>query len=149
MLNLELIDNLYASLPKERQQELITKLFNKSRQSMGYFHRTKDISLSKLEVLADFFGMPLDYFRQGSGFRTQNSQTNADGTTSVNMGLMMENKSLNMQVENMKTIIAAKDETVKAQNTVIQLLRAQMNNSVSRDSSRGTIRDSDDEYYCI
>lgn len=149
MLNLELIDDLYASLPKERQKELITKLFNKSKQSMGYFHRTKDISLSKLEVLADFFGMPLDYFRQGSGFRIQNSQTNADGTTSVNMGLMMENKSLNMQLESMKTIIAAKDETVKAQNAVIQLLRAQMNNSVSRDSGRGTIRDSDDGYYCI
>ena len=27
--------------------------------------------------------------------------------------------------------------------------RAQMNNSVSRDSGRGTLRDSDDVYYCI
>lgn len=71
MLNLELIDDLYALLPKERQKELITKLFNKSKQSMGYFHRTKDITLSKLEVLADFFGMPLDYFRQGNGFQGQ------------------------------------------------------------------------------
>lgn len=43
MLNLELIDDLYASLPKERQKELITKLFNKSKQSMGYFHRTKEL----------------------------------------------------------------------------------------------------------
>lgn len=38
---------------------------------MGYFHRTKDITLSKLEVLADFFGMPLDYFRQGNGFKAK------------------------------------------------------------------------------
>lgn len=149
MLNLELIDDLYASLPKERQKELITKLFNKSKQSMGYFHRTKDITLAKLEVLADFFGMPLDYFRQGNGFKAKNLQSNADGNTSLNMGLMMENKSLSMQVESMKTIIAAKDETVKAQNTIIQLFRAQMDNAVSRDSDRATTRGSDDEYYCI
>ena len=31
----------------------------------------------------------------------------------------------------------------------VGLLRAQMNNSVSRDSGRGTLRDSDDGYYCI
>ena len=62
---------------------------------------------------------------------------------------MMENKSLSMQVENMKTIIAAKDETVKAQNTIIQLFRAQMDNAVSRDSDRATTRGSDDGYYYI
>ena len=69
MLNLDLIDNLYAGLTKEQQQDLISLLFKKSKQTMSYFRRTKDISLSKLEVLADFFHMPLDYFRVGSSFR--------------------------------------------------------------------------------
>lgn len=53
---------------------------------MGYFHRTKDITLSKLEVLADFFGMPLDYFRQGNGFKAKNLQSNADGEYFVKHG---------------------------------------------------------------
>ena len=60
MLNLDLIDNLYAGLTKEQQQDLISLLFKKSKQTMSYFRRTKDISLSKLEVLADFFHMPLE-----------------------------------------------------------------------------------------
>ena len=63
MLNLELIDGLYASLSKQRQQELCSKLFKRSKQTMNYFHRTKDISLSKLETLADFFEVPLDGLR--------------------------------------------------------------------------------------
>ena len=54
MLNLEMIDNLYASLSKEQQQALIAQLFKKSKQTMSYFHRTKDISLSKLETLSEY-----------------------------------------------------------------------------------------------
>ena len=72
MLNTELVDTLYAGLPKERQQELITLLFKNSKQTMNYFKRTKDISLSKLETLADFFHMPLDYFRANSSFSANN-----------------------------------------------------------------------------
>lgn len=50
MLNLDLTDDLYKGLTKEQQQELISLLFKKSKQAMNYFRRTKDISLSKLEV---------------------------------------------------------------------------------------------------
>ena len=60
MLNLDLIDNLYAGLTKEQQRELISLLFKKSKQTMSYFRRTKDISLCKLEGLGDLFQMPLD-----------------------------------------------------------------------------------------
>ena len=89
MLNLDLIDNLYAGLTKEQQQELISLLFKKS----SYFRRTKDISLSKLETLADFFHMPLDYFRVGNTFRANNVAKNNNnvGNVSVNTNLMIEN----------------------------------------------------------
>ena len=50
---------------------------------MSYFRRTKDISLSKLEVLADFFHMPLDYFRKGGTFKTTNVSGN---NNSVSVG---------------------------------------------------------------
>ena len=36
MLNLDLIDNLYAGLTKEQQQELISLLFKKSKQTMSF-----------------------------------------------------------------------------------------------------------------
>ena len=50
MLNIDLVDNLYASLSKEQQQNLCSLLFKNSKQTMNYFRRTKDISLSKLET---------------------------------------------------------------------------------------------------
>ena len=45
MLNIDLIDELYESLSKEEQQNLIVLLFKRSKQTMNYFRRTKDINL--------------------------------------------------------------------------------------------------------
>ena len=123
MLNTELVDTLYASLPKERQQELITLLFKNSKQTMNYFKRTKDISLSKLETLADFFHMPLDYFRTGSNFKTNNvsGSNNFVGNVSINTNLMVENEMLRSKVSAMEKTIEAKDLTIKILNeTVIE-----------------------------
>ena len=137
MLNLDLIDTLYAGLNKEQQQDLITQLFKKSKQTMSYFRRTKDISLSKLEILADYFHMPLDYFRANSSFRTQNVSGNNNYVVnvSVNTNLMMENESLRKEnttlkaaldakEEQLKTTIAAKDEVIAAKTELIESLRA-------------------------
>lgn len=137
MLNLDLIDTLYAGLNKEQQQDLITQLFKKSKQTMSYFRRTKDISLSKLEILADYFHMPLDYFRANSSFRKQNVSGNNNYVVnvSVNTNLMMENESLRKEnttlkaaldakEEQLKTTIAAKDEVIAAKTELIESLRA-------------------------
>ena len=64
MLNIDLIEQRFNALSKEQKEELIVLLFQQSKQTMAYFRRTKDISLSKLETLADFFEMPLDAFRK-------------------------------------------------------------------------------------
>lgn len=128
MLNIELVDNLYASLSKEQQQNLITLLFKNSKQTMNYFRRTKDISLSKLEILADFFHMPLDYFRLGSSFASNNVSGNNNyvGNVSLSTNLMIENDSLRKEVENLKETIKAKDEAIKAKNEYIEVLKAQI-----------------------
>lgn len=63
MLNIDLIYRHYDSLTKDKKEELLTKLFKNSRQTMAYFRRTKNVSLSKLEILADAFNKPIDYFR--------------------------------------------------------------------------------------
>ena len=66
MLNLDYIDQKFNALNKEQKEELIVRLFKKSKQTMAYFRRTKDISLSKLEILADYFELPLDAFRKNT-----------------------------------------------------------------------------------
>ena len=135
MLNLEMIDTLYASLSKEQQQSLIGLLFKKSKQTMNYFHRTKDISLSKLETLADFFGMPLDYFRKNSKFKTNNvaGNNNFVGNVSISTNLMLENQSLRKELESKDAIIKAKDETIEALRHMNKMSQAQANNSIKKD----------------
>lgn len=128
MLNLDLIDNLYAGLTKEQQQELISLLFKKSKQTMSYFRRTKDISLSKLETLADFFHMPLDYFRVGSTFRANNvaGNNNNVGSVSVNTNLIIENESLRREISGLKETLKAKEETLNTKNDLIDNLQIQV-----------------------
>ena len=122
MLNIDLVDNLYASLSKEQQQNLCSLLFKNSKQTMNYFRRTKDISLSKLETLADFFHMPLDYFRLGNSFATTNVNGNNNyiGNVSLSNNLLIENDSLRKEVESLKETLKAKDEALKAKDDLIQ-----------------------------
>ena len=122
MLNIDLVDNLYASLSKEQQQNLCSLLFKNSKQTMNYFRRTKDISLSKLETLADFFHMPLDYFRLGNSFATNNVNGNNNyiGNVSLSNNLLIENDSLRKEVESLKETLKAKDEALKAKDDLIQ-----------------------------
>ena len=68
MLDVELIENLYNGLDKEQKELLMTQVFKKSKQGIPYFRRTNDITLSKVEIIGDFFQLPLDYFRQGDSF---------------------------------------------------------------------------------
>lgn len=48
MLNIDLVYNLYDGLTPDKKERLLGLLFKKSRQTMAYFKRSKDISLSKL-----------------------------------------------------------------------------------------------------
>ena len=134
MLNLELIDRLYASLPKEKQQELTTLLFKKSKQTMSYFHRTKDISLSKLEILSDFFGLPLDAFIKDSKFKMTyvTGNNNYVGNVAISTNLMMENQSLRKEIESQQAIINAKDETIGTLKHMNQMLQAQADNNIKK-----------------
>ena len=86
---------------------------------MAYFKRSKDISLSKLEILADFYHMSLDYFRTNSSFKTNNvfGNNNYVGNVSTVTNLLIENESLRKQIsslereiESLKATIASKDD---------------------------------------
>ena len=118
MLNIELVDRLYAQLPREQQQQLIARLFKQSKQTMSYFRRTKDISLSKLETLADFFNIPLDALRQGS--TTPPLHAERDNK------FLMENEQLRKEIEHLKALLRSKDETIEAKNENISMLKSQL-----------------------
>lgn len=156
MLNIDLIDNLYATLSKEEQQQLNELLFKRSKQNMNYFRRTKDISLSKLEILADFFSMPLDFFRRGKSLTSNNvcGNNNLVGIIAVNTNLANEIKALkdevlsqdnklNSKQNEINSLIStlrakddtlkAKDETLASKDQLIQALQQQLNMLMSRD----------------
>ena len=117
MLNVDLIESLYNSLPSSRQKALLTMLFNRSDQTMEYFRKRKDISFSKLEILADFFHKPLGYFRQDSNFMADDSYygNNYVGNVYINSdtNLMAENEMLRKKVSSLETAIDEKDKAIK------------------------------------
>ena len=117
MLNVDLIESLYNSLPSSRQKALLTMLFNRSDQTMEYFRKRKDISFSKLEILADFFNKPLEYFRQDSSFIAddRNYGNNYVGNIYINSdtNLMAENEMLRKKVSSLETAIDEKDKAIK------------------------------------
>ncbi len=118
MLNIELVDRLYAQLPREQQQQLIARLFKQSKQTMAYFRRTKDISLSKLETLADFFNIPLDALRQGSTTPPLHAERDSK--------FLMENEQLRKEIEHLQALLRSKDETIEAKNETISMLKSQL-----------------------
>ena len=132
MLNIDLVYNLYEGLTPERKEELLGLLFKKSRQTMAYFKRSKDISLSKLEILADFYHMPLDYFRTNSSFKTNNVSGNNNyvGNVSTGTNLLIENESLRKQIaclereiDTLKGTIASKEDTIASKEDTNAVLK--------------------------
>ena len=125
MLNVDLLENLYAGLDNDKKQELMSLVFKKSRQTFAYFRRTKDVSLSKLEIIADYFHMPLDYFRINSAFKANNvaGNNNYVGNVSISTNLLIENESLKRELQALKETIKAKDESLKTKDLLIETLR--------------------------
>ena len=139
MLDVELIENLYNGLDKEQKERLMELVFKKSKQGITYFRRTNDITLSKLEIIADFFHMPLDYFRLGHSFKTQNFNGNNSqcGNVNINTNLMAENQGLARELAavketlaKMEDMIKSKDEVIKAKDEVITMLKMQLHPDV-------------------
>lgn len=130
MLDIDLLENLYAGLDNEKKQELIGLVFKKSRQTFAYFRRTKDVSLSKLEIIADYFHMPLDYFRKNSSFKANNVSGNNNyvGNVSISTNLLIENQSLKNELAALKETLKAKDESLKTKDMLIEALRSTSNN---------------------
>ena len=129
MLNIDLLENLYAGLDNDKKQELMTLVFKKSRQTFSYFRRTKDVSLSKVEIIADYFHMPLDYFRINRAFKANNvaGNNNYVGNVSISTNLLIENQALKNELAALKETLRAKDESLKAKDMLIETLHSTNN----------------------
>ncbi len=125
MLNIDLLENLYAGLDNDKKQELMRLVFKRSRQSIAYFRRTKDVSLSKVEAIADYFHMPVDYLRTNSAFKANNvaGNNNYVGNVSISTNLLIENESLKKELEALKETLKAKDESLRTKDLLIEALR--------------------------
>lgn len=123
MLNIDLIDELYESLSKEEQQNLIVLLFKRSKQTMNYFRRTKDISLSKLEILADYFHKPLDYFRaENCGSKSTNILNDLDSSLNNHTDILLENKYLRKDLKRLEEALKDKEELINVSRKYIRVL---------------------------
>lgn len=71
MLYIVLLENLLAELDYEKKQKLISLVFKKTA-GFAYFKRIKDMSLSKVENVADYRRILLDYFRVVSFSKANN-----------------------------------------------------------------------------
>lgn len=136
MLNIELIYSLYEGLSPERKEELRDRLFKKSRQTMAYFRRCKDISLSKLEVLSDFYQMPLDRFRLNCNISSDNLTLPRQCVSNCPTVHSLQNECSNLQnkirelekeMEVLKGSLASKEETNLILKELVESLKNQLN----------------------
>lgn len=124
MLNVELLDELYKNEPKERQQELLRLLFKKSRQTMNYFKRTQDIGMAKLEILSDFFEMPMDCFRLGK--ENAHQRTVVKNSRYIQMYNVFHGGALLNEYEGLQKDLAHADEKLEDAKKTIATLLAQV-----------------------
>lgn len=68
MLNYTRISELYHSLDADKKKELLRELFGEGNQTMAYFKNGRDSRFSKIEILSDFFEVPIDSLREGTHY---------------------------------------------------------------------------------
>ena len=129
MLNIELVETLYAGLSKTNQEHLNILLFGKENVDLSTFLRSKDIGLSKLETLAVFFRMPLEAFRKDSKFDMANHKGNifvGNVVVQEDESLALERNALKKEIEELQAEINAKSAELEAKDKKIAELKAQL-----------------------
>ena len=141
MLNVDFIESLYKGLSKEKKHELKDKLFGGSNQSLTYFRKNKDTSMSKLEILADFFSLPLDGLRADSDYVYDNrikrivdakcivreSSSSADATSQKDADTnSLELERLQLQNKVLKETLAVREERIEVLLDRIAILQEKL-----------------------
>lgn len=146
MLNVDFIESLYKGLSKEKKHELKDKLFGGSNQSLTYFRKNKDTSMSKLEILADFFSLPLDGLRADSDYVYDNrikrivdakcivreSSSSSDAASQKDADTnSLELERLQLQNKVLKETLAVREERIEVLLDRIAILQEKLELKVS------------------
>ena len=130
MLNIELIETLYRGLSPEKQEHLLTLLFN-GKHSIDYFReKMNDVGMTKLETLADFFHVPMEIFRKDSKalrYMCDNISSDNNIVGNIIVGadqqLLQERKALASENESLRKTIEAKDKLIEELKAEIKNLK--------------------------
>jgi len=127
MLNHELVEKLYKDLSEERKKEFLKALFGNANQSLAYFKRVKDTMLSKMEIMADFFDVPMDILRADCKYtydhRTKKIRSKASSNNPA--GSDAESKAME-KVEELTQRNKFLEECIKLKEERIELLLAKI-----------------------
>ena len=126
MLNVEMIEHLYAQLTEDRKEDLRCRLFGRSTTGIDYFRRHSDISLEKLETLSDFFHIPMECFRTGTHYPMppRDCSNNIVGTVDLPEAVLFERAKLDREKAEMKAKLLEKDAEILALKIQIEKLMA-------------------------
>jgi hypothetical protein len=120
MLNIELVETLYGGLSSASQEHIRYLLFGNKQQDLSAFFRSNDIGLSKLEILADYFRMPLESFRKDSQFDMTSIRGNNMVRNNIYVqedeSLAMEREALKKEIANLRNQINAKTAELEAKD---------------------------------
>lgn len=115
MINGKRIKELYESLDLERKAELRELVFRNSRQSFNYFDRRKNITFTKVEIIADYFGISMDSLRMKNEEDEIPVATFGRQKGSSNVEMLKE------QVQNLKTITESQKDLIDSLKEVIKM----------------------------
>lgn len=127
MVNTLLIESLLCFLPQDYKQKLQNMLMGDPSQSLFYLCARRDFPLPVIEMLADFYGVPLGCFcknrADSGGMMSQNTNIvhgSNNLVANVGIGQDAEMERLRQQVHCMQDLLQAKDETLEAIKQVVE-----------------------------
>ena len=123
-----MVENLYAGLSKANQEHLSFLLFGNKHEELSAFLRSNDIGLSKLEILADYFRMPMESLRMDTKFDMMNVRENnmvGNVVFQEDESLAMEREALKQKIEDLRNQINAKTAELEAKDKKIAELKGQ------------------------
>ena len=120
MLNHDLLDRLYKKLPKDKRKELLHALFGEGRQSMAYFRRNNDTSLSKVETLSRYFNVPIDALMNGSDYDPDKPASAVSASVAECTEYYLE------KIHYLEEIASLKEDKIQLLQEKVEMLQAQL-----------------------
>lgn len=112
MLKYTLIQELYQTLDQSKKKELLHALFGDGNQTMAYFKNGRDSRFSKVEILSDYLGVPIDSLREGTKYcfseKTDSLSVNTDASSADKQKIQL----LEERIKLLQDALSVKEERI-------------------------------------